>query len=305
MKAVFFGTSKISVPFLERLAKSCEVAAVITAPDRGSGRGLKAHHSAVAQAAERLALSVLKPERLRGNAEVVAALQERSPDVSVVVSYGKIIPPELLSLPRLGTVNVHYSLLPKYRGASPVQAAILAGDRETGVSIMLMDELLDHGPVLAQTRVPIGPGETAPELFVKLNAVALPLLFETLERYASGSLTPVEQDHQRATSCGLVKKEDGRVSWQRPAGDLYRAWRAYQPWPGLWTTWNGKVLKVVRCEVSSDQTAAAPGTVLAGGTVACGSGTLKLDAVQLEGKKETPAADFLRGYRDFVGSTLV
>lgn len=305
MRVAFFGTSPVSAPFLERLDQSHRVVAVATAPDKGSGRGLKPRPSAVAQTAVRLALPVLKPERLKGNVELAAALRELSPDVSVVVSYGKIIPPELLSLPALGTVNVHYSLLPKYRGASPVQAAILAGDRETGVSIMLMDELLDHGPILTQARVPVGPDETAPELFAKLNAAALPLLLETLERYASGSLVPVQQDHRRATACGLVVKEDGRVNWQRSAGELYRAFLAYQPWPGLWTTWNGKVLKVTRCAPSPTQTAGAPGTVLAGGAVACGSGTLRLDTVQLEGKKETPVADFLRGHRDFAGSTLV
>ncbi len=308
-RVVFLGTPEFSVPSLEALAKTgqYEIVCVITQPDRPAGRGRKPRPSPVRQAAERLGLPVWTPENLR-SPEAVERLRQLAPDVGVVVAYGEILRPNVLAIPPRGFVNVHASLLPKYRGASPVQAAILAGDRETGVTIMLMDAGMDTGPILAQRRIPIAEDETGASLAEKLARLGAELLVETLPRWLAGEIEPQPQDDAQASKTWRLKKEDGRVDWTRPAEFLARQVRAYTPWPGTFTTWDGKLLKIRRAHaVQRPLEGAQPGEVRSlpeGLAVATGDGWLVLDEVQLEGRKAVSGEAFLRGHPQIVGARL-
>jgi methionyl-tRNA formyltransferase len=249
---------------------------------------------------------VLQPVSLRRPASV-AALARFRPDVGVVAAYGKILRPDVLQVPRLGHLNVHASLLPRWRGAWPIGAAILAGDDFTGVSIMRLDEGMDTGPVLAERREPIRADDTTETLERRLAALGADLLVETLPAYLTGALQPQPQDDAQATYCHVVSKSDGEIDWSQPVAQIERHVRAMTRWPGAFTTWEGKQLRVVRARVGEHADAVRPGTVLPrehGAAVVTGSGLLALDEVQLEGKKPMSIRDFLNGYRSFVGSTL-
>lgn len=296
-RLAFFGTPPFAVPALRACQAVGTVVAVVTQPDRPRGRGQQTSPSAVKAEAERAGLPVLQPARLKGTdfAERLAALRL---DVAVVAAYGRILPLDVLSAPRLGCLNVHASLLPRWRGAAPIQWAIAAGDSETGVCLMQMEAGLDTGPILAERRTPILPADTSETLHARLSELGGALLRDELPRYLSGQLTPRPQPAEGVTVARMVEKEDGRLDWSLPAVELERRIRAFVPWPGGWTQLGGALLKVWRAEVVDGRS--APGTVLAAHgvlDVACGTGALRLLEVQPEGKRRMSAAEFLSGHR--------
>jgi methionyl-tRNA formyltransferase len=310
MRIVFMGSPQLSVPSLEQLLDSGhEVVVVYTQPDRPAGRGRGLAASAVKEAAVKRGLKVEQPETLR-NAEVLAQLAAYKPDVIVVCAFGQILPQALLDIPPYQCVNVHFSLLPKHRGASPATAAILAGDEFSGVSIQLVRKKLDTGPVLAAAAVPIAAIDNTGTLAEKLSIIGAHLLQEALTGWLRGEITPRPQDEDGASYFGQVKKEDGEIDWSRPAAEIWRRVRAYYPWPGCYTYWRGKQLKINEAVVLPGESAMPPGSVIAlegqrgelG--IATGEGILGVRRLQYEGKRDMSAAEFLRGQRDFVGSAL-
>jgi len=308
-RVVFMGTPEFAVPTLERLidGDAFEVVGVLTQPDRPAGRGRRPTPSPVRRVAEAHGIPVWMPVRLRGNLEIFDTLRELAPDVIVVAAYGLILPPEVLEIPLHGCLNVHASLLPRHRGAAPVAAAILNGDSETGVTIMLMDEQMDHGPILAQRATPIRPDDTQATLTQRLAHLGAELLVEVLPRWVAGEIEARPQEHEKATYAPMLKKEDGRIDWSAPAARIERMTRAYDPWPGAWTTFNGQRFKIVRGKAVDLKTAAVPGQVIEtsqGLAVATGEGILVLERVQLAGKRAMSVEEFVRGHRDFLGTVL-
>ena len=312
MRIVFMGTPDFAVPTLERLLAvgpdaGWQVVGVATQPDRRAGRGKKLAMSPVKELALRHAVPLLQPASLRKQPDMVEALAAWAPDLLVVAAYGLILPKAVLAIPRFGAVNVHASLLPAYRGASPIAAAILDGLTETGVSIMLMDVGMDTGPVLAQVRQPIAATDSTALLSARLAEQGAQALVDTLPRWLAGELAPVDQaDLPGVVShCSLIEKEDGRIDWSLPAARIERMTRAYAPWPSAFTHWNGNLLKIWQATVVAG--AAAPGCVVERAddvAVGTGDGLLRLEMVQPAGKRAMDAASFLRGAPDFVGSTL-
>lgn len=298
MKIVFFGTSKIGIEILQNLHTHHEVKLVVTAPDQKVGRKHVLTPSPIAQAAAELGLTVTKPLKAKKNPELLELLQEQLADIFIVVSYGKILPAELIYLPPLKTLNVHFSLLPKYRGAAPVQFALLNGETKTGTTIFILDEQMDTGPILAQEEIEILPHETNLELQHRLGHISAELLVKILPLYQQGQIKPQPQDHTQATYTKIIKKLDGLIDWHNSAEKIYNQYRAFSPWPGIYTTWQNKTLKILECRVSSPSTIAAePGTVQ-DSLVHCGNASaLQLITVQLEGKKPLPIEDFLNGYQ--------
>ena len=301
------GTPQFAVPGLQALvAAGYNVVAVVTQPDRPVGRSGKAIASAVKQAAVTLGLLVLQPEKLRPP-EVVASLRELQPDLTIVAAYGEILRSNVLEITRYGNINVHASLLPKYRGAAPISAAILAGESETGVSIMLMDVGMDTGPTLAQRATPIGVMDTTPELTARLAEIGATLLVETLPRYLSGALKPQPQNDAAATYTRPLHKDDGRIDWQQPATQIERMVRAYYPWPSAFTTWQGKRLKLLAAVITGSVAGSEPGHVYRSGqqvVVTTGAGGLALKQVQLEGRQAMEIKAFIAGQPQLVGSVL-
>ena len=301
------GTPEFAVPVLEALAGAHRVVGVVTQPDRPAGRGRRLAPSPVKQVALERGLSLSQPHSLR-TPEAVAQLSAWKPDVFVVAAFGQILPQDVLGLPPHGCLNVHGSLLPRWRGAAPVAAAILAGDEVTGVTIMQMDAGLDTGPVLAQREEPIAPDDTQATLEERLARLGAELLVETLVVYLAGSLLPRSQPDEGATYAGQLRKEDGWLDWSRPAVELDRRVRAFTPWPGAFTMWHGRRLKVLRTvTLPAWRGGVSPGTVVAladGVVVATGEGALLLEEVQLAGKRPMDIGAFLRGQRDFAGSVL-
>jgi methionyl-tRNA formyltransferase len=304
---IFMGTPQFSVPTLKALAEAHEVVGVVTQPDRPAGRGRDLHQSAVKQEAVARDLPVFQPRSLR-TPEAVARLEEWKPGVIVVAAFGQILTEEVLDLPPHGCLNVHASLLPRWRGAAPVAAAILAGDEVTGVTIMKMDPGLDTGPIVAQREEPIRPDDTRVTLTERLSILGAELLVETLPGYVTGEIELRPQDDEKATFAERLRKEDGRLDWSRPASVLDRKIRAFNPWPGTFTFWQGRRLKVIEASPLPDwQGEAPPGTVLDvedGAAVATGEGALRLEEIQLAGKRAMAIRPFLQGRQDFVGSQL-
>jgi methionyl-tRNA formyltransferase len=320
MAIVFIGTPDFAVPSLERLAADGHpIAAVITQPDRPAGRGRRPNPPPVRTAAERLGLAVWQPADLR-DAEALERLASLEPEVIVAVAYGRILRRKVLNIPPRGVLNVHPSLLPRWRGPSPVQATILAGDEETGVTIMLMDEGMDSGPVLAQQTHAVSPHDTAGSLMDTLAGMGADLLAGTLPRWLSGEIDPVQQDESLATVSSLIRKEDGLIDWNLPAVDIWRRVRAYNPWPGAYTTFEGDLLHIWRAWPVASGGTAEPGTVIglsaddlgevpreagaAGFAVQAGDGLLAVTEVQRAGRRRLPAADFLRGAPGLAGAAL-
>lgn len=303
MRLVFFGSSDFSVPILRALKDRHQVLAVVTQPDRPKGRGLKVQPTPVKAAAEEMDLRVLDPERLDGS--VLRAIQDLEPEAFVVCAYGKILPRDFLRIPPLGAVNCHPSLLPRYRGAAPIQRALMKGEEETGVTTFLMDEGVDSGPILLQRRVTIGPDETATELSRRLSLLGAELVLETLEGLEAGIITPIPQDHSRACYAPKVEKAEALISWERPAKAIKDLIRALEMGPGAHTFFRGKVLKVYRAELGEGK--GEPGMIIGLGEgieVACGDGSLWLKELQLEGKRRMGASEFLRGQRIILGERL-
>jgi len=305
MRIVFCGTGDIGLPSLKALAGSArhELVGVITQPDRPAGRDLRPRPPEVKTEALARGIPVAQPERIRTD---FSALAGWGPDLMVVAAYGQILPRAVLELPRLGCLNLHASLLPRHRGASPVQASILAGDSETGVTAMSVDEGLDTGDILLARTIPILPGETAGQLHDRLADLAPAVLMESLELLEKGTAARVPQDPALATYAPKLGRQDGRLDWREPAGFLARKVRAMTPWPGASARLAGGVLKIHSAEESLES--GIPGTVLSaspgGIVVAAGEGSLVLREIQIEGKKRLSAGDFLRGFPLPAGTTF-
>jgi methionyl-tRNA formyltransferase len=302
MKLVFCGTPQFAVPALEALiAAGHEIPLVVTQPDRPVGRAQELQAPPVKQTAVAASIAVTQPDKIRKNVEFRAQLEAIAPDAIVVVAYGRIIPPWMLALPRLGCINLHASLLPKYRGAAPIQWAVAMGETVTGNTTMLLEEGLDTGPILLQQTLPITPEQTATDLFGLLAVQGAPLVVETLAGLDAGSIVPQAQDHAKATLAPILEREDGRMDFAaRSAVELVNRWRGFQPWPGAFTLFDGKKLIVHRMSVADESTEIAnPGVVIVKDKrmlVGCAQNTwLELLEVQLEGKKRIAAAEFLRG----------
>lgn len=299
MRIVFMGTPDFSVPCLRALVESKhDVVGVICQPDKPVGRKQILTPPPVKTEALSHGLRVLQPTTLRNGAGR-AILEELQPDLVIVVAYGKILPPDFLSYPKYGCVNVHASLLPRYRGASPIHCSILNGDSETGVTTMQMDEGMDTGDILLVKKVPIGPDDTAEELFETLSGVGAEAMLETIEALEAGTLHPVRQDNNQAVNVGLLTKQLGEIDWSKPAQQIHNQIRGLYSWPGAYTYWKDAVLKIHKARLSEQSSSKAPGTVVqtkGGLLVACGDGRcVELLEVQLAGKKRMDAMAFLNG----------
>ena len=309
MRVVFMGSPEFAVPHLEQLVlNQYQVVGVYTQPDRAAGRGRGLVSPPVKLAAKSLGLEVVQPPSLK-EARAVEQLARFRPEVIVVAAFGQILPRSVLDIPRFGAVNVHPSLLPRFRGASPVAAAILAGDEFSGVSIMLMDEGMDTGPVLARAQIPVSALDTTGSLTSKLSLVGASLLLEVLGHHLRGELTPQPQNEAEATYSSPIAKEEGKIDWHLPALELWRRVRAFYPWPGCYTKWRGKKLDIIEAVPLSGEKALKVGEVVALPSMAAfgvstGEGVLGVSRVRLEGKQALSAAEFLRGQRDFIGAVL-
>jgi methionyl-tRNA formyltransferase len=310
VRAVFMGTPEFAVPSLTRLIDGgYDVVAVYTQPDRRAGRGRMTVMPPVKEAALRLGLPVLQPESFRSD-DITTQLAEYKPDFIVVCAYGQILTTAVLGIPSYQCINIHFSLLPRHRGASPVAAAILAGDEFTGVSLQLVRKKLDTGPLLIAGAVPVMPWDTAGSLTGKLSRVAPGLLLEALSGWLRGEREPWPQDEARATYFRQIRKEEGEIDWNLPAVEIWRRVRAFYPWPGCYTTWRGKQFKITGAVALPEGELAQAGKVLcvspdnAGPVIATGAGTLVVSRVQMEGRREMSAAEFLKGQRDFIGTVL-
>jgi methionyl-tRNA formyltransferase len=311
-RIVFMGTPEFAVPSLTALynhapEQGWELVGVVTQPDRPAGRGKKLVAGPVKEQAERYGLPILQPTSFRKQPDALTALAALAPDLLVVAAYGLILPRAILALPTYGAINVHASLLPAYRGASPITAAILDGLDTTGISIMLMDQGMDTGPVLAQAKQPIRSGDTTASLSERLASQGAELLVTTLPRWLAGEVTPIPQDQLpgEPSICSLIKKDDGQIDWTQPAAFIERMTRAYAPWPSAYTTWRGEPFKIWKAAVKEGT--AAPGRVVAtpeGPAVGTGAGLLVLQNVQPAGKRALDIRSFLNGAPDFIGSVL-
>jgi len=301
MKLVFCGTPQFAVPsLLAMIDAGHEIALTLTQPDRPSGRGMQLTPPPVKQMAEAAGLEVFQPEKIKHNLELRERLTAIAPDAIVVVAYGRIIPKWMLDLPKFGNINVHGSLLPKYRGAAPIQWAIASGETVTGVTTMRLDEGLDTGPMLLRREVPIGVSETAEDLYPKLSQIGAELLVQTMIGLQAGSIVPQIQDESGASHAPILSRDDGAIDFSRSAKEIYDRWRGFQPWPGAWTTLSGKKLVISKLLPAHVSATAEPGQLhLDQGHLfaSCGESTwISLDEVQLEGKRRMPAEDFLRGF---------
>lgn len=304
---VFCGTPQFAVPTLEKLVSSgFRVDVVVTQPDRPKGRGLELVASPVKQAALRLDLPITQPEKIKNNEEFRAQIAAIKPDAIIVVGYGRLIPQWMLDLPALGNINLHASLLPKYRGAAPVQWAIANGETITGVTTMRIDTGLDTGDILLQREVAIEPEDTAETLAPRLASIGADLMVGTLRGLQAGSIRPHPQDHSKATLAPILKKEDGLVDFSRPATEILNRIRGFQPWPGAYTTFRGKNLQILQARAATENV--PQGKLLVSGDrllAGCGRNTsLELLELQLEGKKRTTARDFIHGYKPKPGEKL-
>jgi methionyl-tRNA formyltransferase len=308
MRLVFLGTPSFAVPTLERIVGAGHhVRAVYTQPDRPKGREQELAPSAVKQAALRLGLDVRQPERIR-RPEVADELKRLRPEAMVVVGYGQIIPQSIIDIPPLGIINVHASLLPKYRGAAPIQWAVACGEVATGVTTMRIDAGLDTGDILLARETPIGPDETAVELAARLSVMGADLLLETLEGLSAGTIVPRKQDDALATQAPVLRKEDGLIDWMRTAREVYNRVRGFVPWPGAYTWFRGQRLHLWEARLAAAPSGGPPGSLVALGRrllVRCGEmSCLELLEVQLEGRKKIRADAFLNGQHLQAGERL-
>ena len=315
MILIFCGTPRFAVPTLERLVEAGHsVPLLVTQPDRPRGRGMEVAVSLVKDAAIRLGIAVVQPDTIKNNAEFRDQLAAINPDAIIVVGYGRIVPQWMIDLPRLGNLNLHASLLPKYRGAAPIQWAIAKGESVTGVTTMRIDAGLDTGDILMQREISIAAEDTAETLGPKLASIGADLMVETLRGLDTGQVRPTPQDHSQATLAPILKKEDGRMDFARNASDLFSRLRGFQPWPGAFTTFKSKTLQVHRAQPLQRAVKLTPGDVAVEGMrlfVGCGKNNdrdtdtaLELIEIQLEGKRRMTAQEFINGYRPKSGDHL-
>jgi methionyl-tRNA formyltransferase len=306
-RVVFMGTPEFALPSLQRLDSDYEVVGVVTQPDRPAGRGRDLQPSPVKVLALRLGLPVITPDTLLGG-QVLAQLESWAPDVIVVAAFGQILRQDVLELPAHGCLNVHASLLPRWRGGAPIAAAILAGDQVTGVTVMRMDVGLDTGPILAQREERVRSDDTRASLGRRLSVLGASLLAETLGRHLAGEVAERPQPEEGVTFAPQLRKKDGRLDWAAGAVELDRRVRAFTPWPGTFTFWKGKRLRILGASpLTQWEGGLPPGVVFEaeqGPAVATGAGALRLDHLQLAGRRPLPGPDFVRGQRGFVGSRL-
>jgi len=307
MKIIFMGTPDFAVPSLKALIDSkYNVVGVVCQPDRPSGRGRKLTSPPVKILAEAESIPVLQPEKIRTD-EFLDEIKFYNPDLICVTAYGKIIPPNILEHPKYGCVNVHASLLPKYRGAAPINWAIINGEKNTGITTMLMDEGMDTGDILLKKEIEIGEDDTSIELSEKLSAIGALLLIETIEKSQNDEIRPLKQKDSEATYAPIIKKEVGKIDWNKSADSIRDLVRGTQPWPGAFTSYNGKNLKIFKASVNSLR--GDPGKVLVsdGGKLVIGTGQNSLDIseLQIEGGKRLKVTDFLRGNNLETGTTLI
>jgi len=307
VKVVFMGTPEFAVPSLQKLIETQTVAGVVTQPDRPAGRGRQVRPSPVKVTAEKAGIPIFQPKLLRSK-ENAAPIRAWQPDVIIVVAFGQILRPHVLDLPTHGCINVHASLLPRWRGASPIQHAIMAGDSETGSTLMQMDEGLDTGPIYLQESLTIHPNETAASLHDRLSELGANLLAHRLDDILHGRIEAAAQDNALATYAPLIKKNTGLLDWQRSSTELDRHIRAMTPWPGAFSSWQGENLKILVAQPTLEQMPSGrPGQLFIDQDavlVHTGDGCLRLDRLQLAGKKAMNAADFIRGRPDFAGTIL-
>ncbi len=303
MRVIFMGTPDFSVPALRMIADAGhEIVAVYSQPPRPKGRGQQVQNSPVHDAALGLGLPVLTPKNFRDVADVNAFREHRA-DVAVVVAYGLLLPKSILEAPKYGCLNIHGSILPRWRGAAPIHRAVLAGDAETGITIMQMDEGLDTGAMIAARAIPIGGDTTTADLYNVLSGMGAEMIVEVLDTLArEGHLFSEPQPEDGVTYAAKLDKEEGRIDWSADAADIARTIRAFTPWPGTWTMLDGKRMKILAAAI--DQGHGAPGTVLDKGIVACGTGALRLMSVQPEGKKAMDGAAAINGGYLPAGSVL-
>jgi len=312
LKTVFMGTSRFAATILgELFENNYNIISVYTRPDKKTGRDQKQEKSAVKIEAEKKNVKIYEPEKF--DEETVATLKEQDPDLLIVADYGKILPESALKISGFGALNIHTSMLPKFRGPSPVQNALLEGETETGITIILMDENVDTGDILAQVKVVISPDEKYPELLDRMADTSADLLLETLPLWVERKITPRPQEEEKATVCQLIERSDGRIIWTDSAAAIYNRFRAFYPWPGIFTYWEkgGSNLRLKLLKISP-----AEGIPLAGRSIGevfeaeekiavqTGEGPLVLEEIQLEGKSKSNARDFVNGYPDFIGSVL-
>jgi methionyl-tRNA formyltransferase len=307
-RIIFYGSPTFAIPSLEQLLQGPdEVVAVVTQPDRAKGRGRKVIPCPVKELALRHGLTVLQPEKVREEG-FQKKIEDLQPELFVVVAYGQILPKSLLQIPQYGAVNVHASLLPKYRGAAPIAWAVLKGERLTGVTTMVMDEGMDTGDILLQAELPIGGEQTNETLRDQLALLGAQLLTKTLREMKAGNLRPVPQDHSKATYAPPLKKEDGRIDWNKEAKEIDRRVRALNPWPGTFTQWNGQLLKVFKGEAREGTSRGKAGMVSWVGSdfieVETGKDSFLIKEVQLEGKKRMSVREFLAGHPISAGTTF-
>lgn len=311
LKIVFFGTPGFVVPIMDILIiHGYQISAIVTQPDKTIGRKKVLNYSPVKTYSQKNNILVLQPNTLTDDSFFEEFLKLR-PDIAVVAGYGRIIPEKYLKIAKYGFLCMHPSLLPKYRGPSPIQGAILNGDTETGVSIILIDKEMDHGPILAIEKCKLEPTASLQEAEKKIWGLGAQLLVETIPKYIMGEIKPKEQNHNQATFTKLLTRGDGRIDWSYSVQDIYNQIRALNPNPGAWTTWKGKVINIPTCDVGNPQVAGwtpkVPGTVEKEGddiVIKAGTGYIVLKSIQLEGGKEMDAKSFVNGHPDFLNSTL-
>jgi methionyl-tRNA formyltransferase len=295
MRVIFLGTPDFAVPALNAAAREHEVVLVVAQPDKPSGRGMKVHAPPVVVRARELGLPVLQPARIR-NEDVLAEIARAAPDIGLVIAYGKILPPALLAIPKHGFLNVHGSVLPQWRGAAPIQRSIEAGDRVTGVTIMRVDEELDHGPMLALTTTNIGPDERTPALAARLSTLGADALMATLRDIERGTDVETPQDHARATLAPKIEKAEGEVTFEEPAKAVYDRFRAFDPWPGIFVQSGGETIKLT--EIRPTDRTGVPRTILSiddDVVIAARDGAIRVIEMQRAGKPRTPAGAIARG----------
>ena len=304
MRVVFLGTPDFAVPALDAVAREHEVVLVIAQPDKPAGRGMKMHAPAVAVRARELGLPVLQPQRIR-NEDVLAEIGSHRPDVGVVIAYGKILPAALLEIPRHGFLNVHASVLPQWRGAAPIQRSIEAGDRVTGVTIMRVDEQLDHGPMFAIERTEIDPNERTPALAARLSALGADALLQVLRELERGTAVETPQDHERATLAPKIEKSEGEVTFEESAKTIYDRFRAFDPWPGIFVQSDGETIKLT--DIRRVEGVGEPRTILSidgDVVIAARDGAIRILEMQRPGKPRSPAGPIARGHGWSVGTRL-